>query len=77
MAEGVLPFVRGLDLTQNNFKVSLYFYALLQEDDHFAIDVTKLFFLGQPGIMLPKESRRHAKPSMAQIEQHRTGDPSR
>jgi len=29
MAEGVLPFVRGLDLTKNDFKVQILLFYLL------------------------------------------------
>ena len=29
MAEGVLPFVRGLDLTKNDFKVQIQLFYLL------------------------------------------------
>ena len=32
MAEGVLPFVRGLDLTRNDFKViGRYFFSFIKD----------------------------------------------
>ena len=66
MAEGVLPFVRGLDLTRNDFKVAIS-SGFNSSTENFGVE--ECLFLSWTEAGFPETSGRHAKFAMVEVEQ--------